>query len=190
MKWCQEKRQQPFTSDGWLCICEFLWMTLIIWCACLLFIILSYLPSEDTSLNESKENKTQALHFKPDENILKFTPTFFKICFTNKLCMIHTCPKYLQEGECSSLRDIHDDVTQLQLYLPWLPDLQFTQKAFRELWEHRTGLLQGSLLRRVRNINHINNWMMLEYLNWKGQSKNTTWQKNVVSWWKMRKSHS
>lgn len=59
---------------------------------------------------------------------------------------------HLQEGECSSLTDVQNNVTQLQLHLPWFPDLQFSQKPFRKLWERRAVLRHRSLLGRSTNI--------------------------------------
>ena len=60
----------------------------------------------------------------------------------------HTHTQYLQEGKCSSIRDVHDDIAQLQLHLSWLPDLKFTQKSFWALRQRRKAILHCSLLKR------------------------------------------
>lgn len=52
---------------------------------------------------------------------------------------------YLEEGESSSFIDVHNDVTQLQLYLPWLPNLQLAQKSIRERRQHRRLFLSKRL---------------------------------------------
>ncbi len=75
----------------------------------------------------------------------------------------HTHSYYLQEGECSSLRDVHDDVTQLKFHLSWLPDLQFTQKSLWVLWQHRTALLHRSLLRRGSDTQPVNNYLIVTF---------------------------
>lgn len=58
---------------------------------------------------------------------------------------------HLQEGEGGSLGDVHDNVPQPQLHLSRLPDLEFTQKSFWKLGQHRRGIFLSRLKKRKEN---------------------------------------